>query len=456
MNAAPQRFWTLRRVVLSVAIVVLAGLGSALWIAASPGPMDFSPGPTAAAADSHAGASPTGVPPELAGASVVERGQYLARAADCEACHTAQGGARFAGGVAFRLPFGTLYSPNITPDPETGIGRWNDAEFLRAMHQGISRDGSRLYPVFPFTAYSYLTDADVLAIKAYLFNLTPVHAAPRSSSLGFPFNQRWLMSVWSALFNRHPVFSPVADRSAQWNRGAYLVEALEHCGECHTPRNLLQALDNRRKFSGAIVAGWRAPGISSDSRSGIGAWSEADLVQYLATDHADGHGSGAGPMGEVVDLSLRHLTDGDIRAIVVYVRSVAPIAGDEAPLPLPGRAPADHRQGVAADVEPRGKRIFEGACVGCHSWSGVSPVSAYATLTGARALADPEAINVIQVVLQGNAGRSALAPGFMPGFGEAYSDEEVAAVANYVIARFDARPSHITAAQVAALRRQSG
>ena len=441
---------------LVLAIVVLVGVAGCawLWFLSSAGPLDFAAA-RAGAGGANAEADPTGAPPELATASAERRGEYLARAADCAACHTAQGGARFAGGVAFRLPFGTLYSPNITPDKETGIGDWSDAQFLRALHQGIDDEGRRLYPAFPYTSYSYLTDADVLAIKAYLFTLPPVHAAPPPNTLSFPFNQRWLMSVWDGLFNHGRPFRAVAGHDARWNRGAYLVEALEHCGECHTPRNALQALDNRRKFGGSLVVGWRAYNITGDPGSGIGTWSDADLARYLSTGHAAGHGSTGGPMGEAVDLSLSHLTAGDIQSIVAYLRTVPPIASAQPAPKLPGPAPDDHRQGVTAAAEERGKHLFEGACVSCHGWSGVSRVSAYATLTGARALGDTDAVNVAQIVLSGHG----INPGdedFMPAFAAAYSDSEVAAVARYVVTRFGGRASTITAQEVAGLRRQTG
>ena len=242
--------------------------------------MAFADGPKVALADYKAG-DPTGVPASLAKASLVERGAYLAQAADCMACHTTQGGKPYAGGLGFKLPFGTLYSTNITPDKETGIGNYSDQDFLNAVHRGIRRDGARLYPAMPFTSYTYMTDADALAIKAYLFSLPPVRAAAPANTLTFPFNQRWAMNFWSALFNPDTRFEPDTSKSPEWNRGAYLAEALAHCGECHTPRNLAFALNNRKKFAGAVTAGWRAFNIRSDKTTGIGAWRDDDLVSYL-------------------------------------------------------------------------------------------------------------------------------------------------------------------------------
>jgi len=433
--------------VITVGIVVLVGF---LWIVLGPGPTDFAGRDRVALAD-YRGADPTGVPAELANASLVQRGEYLARAADCGACHSAPGRPAYSGGFAFVLPFGTLYSTNITPDKETGIGGYSDAEFLAALRKGVRRDGSPLYPAMPFVSYSAMTDADALAIKAYFFSLLPVHAGARANALEFPFNQRWLMGAWALLFDRDRRFEPHSERSPQWNRGAYLVETMAHCGECHTPRNLFQALDNRAKFTGAVQAGWRAYNITADRDSGVGAWSDADLARYLANGHADEHGSAAGPMGEAVDKSLAHLTSGDIASMVAYLRTVPARATPDLPTPKLTPAPPSYRNGVAADFDPRGKAIFEGACVSCHSWTGVSPIIGNATLTGARAVNDPTAINIAQVVLLG-ARRTAAGGAFMPAFGQAYSNDEIAAVANYVTARFGAETSKIVAADVAKLR----
>jgi mono/diheme cytochrome c family protein len=297
---------------------------------------------------------------------VVRRGEYLARAADCEACHTAKGGTPYAGGLALVLPFGTLYSTNITPDKETGIGAYRDADFLNAVHKGIGLGDERLYPAMPYPSYTAMTDGDALAIKAYLFSLAPVHAPAPEKTLRFPFNQRWLMGAWSLLFNSDKRFEPVAERDAQWNRGAYLSEAMAHCGECHTPRNLLQALDDRKKFTGAMQAGWRAYNITTDRDSGVGAWTDDELANYLAAGHADGRGTAAGPMGEAVDKSLAHLTRNDIMAMVAYLRSVPAMATPDLPSPKPTPAPASPREGVAANIDPRGKAIFAGACASCH------------------------------------------------------------------------------------------
>jgi mono/diheme cytochrome c family protein len=442
-----------RAVIIGVAAVAAVAAAGFLWIVLGPGPTDFASGPKVALSD-YRGANPSGVPARLAQASPVERGEYLARAADCMACHTAPDGKRFAGGLAFSLPFGTLYSTNITPDKETGIGNYSDADFLNALQRGTREDGAHLYPAMPFASYTRMTVDDALAIKAYLFSLPPVDAPDRDNPLSFPFNQRALMGAWAWLFNPGKRFQANAAQTPEWNRGAYIAEALAHCGECHTPRNLFFAVDNRRKFGGALTAGWRAYDISSDSSTGVGAWREEDLVAYLSTGHAMGRGTATGPMGEAVEFSLSHLAPEDIRAVAVYLRSVPAISSTDLPATLAPPAPESHRMGVAA-ADPRGKRMFEGACASCHDWTGVSPVTPLATLTGARAVNDPSAANVVQVVISGTKHETPDGAVAMPGFGNTYSDAEIAAVANYVTARFGTKGATLTESDVADLRRQA-
>jgi mono/diheme cytochrome c family protein len=443
------RSWP-KRVALVFALLALVGLGLLAWYATRPGPLAFAGGQRVTL--EAYGAHPTGVPEDFSEQDPVARGRYLTEAADCEACHTAGEASPYAGGLAFKTPYGTLYSPNITPDKNTGIGAWSDAEFLKAMHDGVGLHGQRLYPAFPYAAYAYLTDDDVLAIKAYLFSLAPVTNVPPDADLVFPFNQRWLMAFWSALFKPKHRFEPVSDRTPEWNRGAYLSEALAHCGDCHTPRNALQALDNANKFGGTLVDGWRAYDISADSATGVGSWSEVELAQYLSAGHAKGRGTASGPMAQAVHLSFEKMTPSDIRAVVTYLRSVPAVAASDLPVAKAEPAPADPKQGVVAAIDPRGKQVFEGACASCHAWTGVSALDSRATLTGSRAVNDPTAINVAQIVLSGSKWQPSDSALAMPAFGAAYSDTEIAAVANYVTARFGATASVITAEDVRRLR----
>jgi mono/diheme cytochrome c family protein len=442
-----------RGIVVAAILIAAIALASFIWLVSTPGPMAFARGTNVSLSDYHAG-NPTGVPAALAGADQIKRGEYLARAADCLVCHTAHGGEDYAGGLAFPLPFGTLYSTNITPDKDTGIGNYSDQDFLHAVQRGVRRDGAHLYPAMPFTSYTFITDADALAIKAFLFSLAPVHATEPKNTLIFPFNQRWLMSIWSVMFSADKRFEPNATRSPEWNRGAYLAEALAHCGECHTPRNIGFALDNRRKFAGALAAGWRAFDISPDLSSGVGAWSDDELFAYLSTGHASGRGTAAGPMGEAVDESFSALSPTDVHALVAYLRSVPAVASSDLPATIAPPAPASPKLGGATS-DVLGRRVFEQACVSCHSWTGVSAISPFATIAGTRAVNDPSATNVAQIVISGTSRQTPAGVVSMPAFGPSYSDTEIAAVANYVTARFGSAPSKIGEKEVAELRNQT-
>jgi mono/diheme cytochrome c family protein len=434
-----------------IAAIVVGVIGIFAWRTFIPGPLAFARGSTVALAD-YRETNPTGVPAGLGKADIVKRGEYLAKAADCMVCHTAPGEAQYAGGLAFPLPFGTLYSTNITAEKDTGIGNYSDQDFLNAVQRGVRKDGARLYPAMPYTSYTFMTDADVLAIKAYLFSLPAVQRQNQSDTLQFPFNQRWSMIFWSLAFNPDARFEPNTSKTAEWNRGAYIAEALAHCGDCHTPRNLAFALDNRRKFAGAVAAGWRAYDITSDKGSGIGSWSDEELFAYLANGHAMGRGTASGPMGEAVDHSFSQMDPADIRALVTYLRSIPAVPSSE-PATIAPPAPASPKEGGAI-ADALGRKVFAQACVSCHSWTGVSALSPFATISGSRAVNDPTATNVAQIVISGT---RRFTPGAMsmPAFGSTYTDTEIAAVANYVTGRFGSAASKLTAKDVTELRGQT-
>jgi mono/diheme cytochrome c family protein len=435
-----------------IGIAVVAVLAIMAWIMIVPGPMAFAGGQHVALTQYQG--NPTGVPADLAATDPLARGRYLVQAADCEACHTAEGGKSFAGGRPFQTDFGTIYSPNITPDIKTGIGAWTDADFLTAVHEGRDKNGQHLYPAFPYAAYTYLTDQDVLAIKAYIFSVPPASNVAPANTLRFPYNQRGLMAIWALLYDPNKRFEPVTDRSPTWNRGAYLVESLGHCGDCHTPRTLLQALNNRDKFAGGMAEGWRAYNLSSDPTSGIGSWSQAELLQYLSTGHSMNRGSAFGPMAQAVHLSFQNLTPADLAAIAEYVRTVPPITSSDLPAPKLARSsqyPPD--ESAADDKMATGRHLFAGTCSGCHTWTGANDFVPYATLTGTRAVNDPTATNVALAILRGASPLPASgAIATMPAFGAVLNDDQIAAVSNYVIARFGAQPSSITPAEVGKLR----
>ncbi|MEA2773705.1 MAG: hypothetical protein QOD93_6667 [Acetobacteraceae bacterium] len=389
------------------------------------------------------------------GSALVAKGEYLTKAADCAACHTAPGGEPFAGGRAFRLPFGTIYSSNITPDRETGIGRWSDAEFVRAVHRGIGKNGEDLYPAFPYTAYALLSTDDVLAILAYLSTVRPVSLRNTDNTLIFPFNQRYSLRAWKLLFVPTRPWEPSAAHDAAWNRGAYLAEALAHCGECHTPRNLMFATKSSRKYAGAVVDGWKAYNITSDVATGIGAWPDAEIEQYLSSGHAPAHGSAGGGMGEAIDLSLRHLSSEDIAALTRYLRTI-PAQRSEFTAQI-DRHPATLNGATAWSPGPDrnesiGFQIFASACASCHGWDGAGQQTDHAEFLDSPAVNDPSGVNLVRAVLAGVKIGSPRGDNLMPSFAAAYSDAEIAAVSNYVIGHFGGRRGKVTAADVRAAR----
>jgi len=433
-----------RRTVLS--LVVLVALGIAAFFLLNRG--DPSPG----SAPPLVGAPTT--------ATTIARGEYLTRAADCVACHTVPGsGKDFAGGVAFVLPFGTIYSSNITPDAETGIGAWSDEDFVRAVHDGVRKDGKHLYPAFPYTSYTALSRADVLAIKAYLFSLPPVKQLERLNELSFPFNQRWAMGFWNAAFFKSKRFTSDDSKPAQWNSGAYLATALGHCPECHTPRNLAFGLKHGSELAGEAVQGWIAYNITSDSQHGIGAWTDEQIAAYLKSGHAAGRASASGPMAEVVSNSLQYLTAQDITSLVTYLRSAPAgtgrlhIAADSsAPLAASASA-ALPAQVTLRDANDPGLALFAGNCAGCHTWDGFGRQTAYADLRGVRAMADPAATNITQVILHGSNYRIGEQDIYMPAFAGGYSDAEIAALSNFVVRYFGNQAGTLTAQDIAQRRK---
>ena len=433
-----------RRIISSLVVLVVLGTAAYFWLNRGD--------PSAGSAPPLVGAPKT--------ATTIARGEYLTRAADCVACHTVPGtGNDFAGGVAFVLPFGTIYSSNITPDAETGIGAWSDEDFVRAMHDGVRKDGKRLYPAFPYTSYTGLSRADVLAIKAYLFSLPPVKQPQQSNALSFPFNQRWAMGFWNAAFFKSQRFKSDDSKPAQWNCGAYLATALGHCAECHTPRNFGFGLKHGSELAGEEVQGWMAYNITSDSQHGLGAWTEEQIGSYLKSGHAAGRASASGPMAEVVSNSLQYLTAEDVASLVNYLRSVPARTGRlhiaaDTNAPLATRASAAlPAQAALRNTSDQGLALFAGSCTGCHTWDGLGRQTVYAELRGVRALTDPDATNIIQVILHGSNYRVGERDIYMPAFAGGYTDAEIAALSNFVVRYFGSQPGVLTAKDIAQRRK---
>jgi mono/diheme cytochrome c family protein len=271
--------------------------------------------------------------PAAADEDAVERGEYLVRAGGCFSCHTAAGGQKLAGGRGLATPFGTFYSPNITPDRETGIGRWTDAQFLRALREGVRPDGANYFPVFPYPSFTGITDSDALAIKAYLFSFPAVRQLNRPHDVPFPFSWRFLQTGWKLLFFTRGPFQPAPEQSAAYNRGAYLVTALAHCGECHTPRNFLGAMWSGQRLAGTPNGpdGQLVPNITPDPGTGIGKWEKSDVVELLRTGTTPEQSKVKGAMRETIQDGLKYLSDGDLEAIADYLFAQPAIVHDVAP-----------------------------------------------------------------------------------------------------------------------------
>ena len=373
----------------------------------------------------------------------VTHGRYIATLGDCAACHTKPGGKTLAGGLALKTPLGTIYTTNITPDRDTGIGAYSFADFAHAMRLGVRPDGARLYPAMPYTAYAKMSDEDLQDLFAHLQkDVAPVSQTPPANTVGWPLNMRWPLAFWNVAFLDSAHFTPDPAKDAQWNRGAYIVEALEHCGECHTPRHVTQNLDNAQKFAGAVLQGWKAYNITSSRQSGVGAWRDGALTSYLSTGHADGRSSASGPMAEAVDNSLRYATAEDIQAIVVYLRSIAPI--DNAPA-IAQNPPAANEASPAAGL---GVQVFAGNCANCHDWNGKGVQSPYADLIGSRTVNDPDATNLTAILLAGSNAPLPVEHAFMPPFARGHGDDELAAVANFVNGFFGNGMAKVTAADI--------
>ncbi len=347
------------------------------------------------------------------------RGEYLARAADCQSCHTKAGGKPFAGGEELKTPFGSMFGANITSDPDTGIGKWTEADFDRALRSGLDDAGKPIYPAMPYANYTKLSDADLHALWTYIHAIPAVKNSPPKNTLSFPFNIRDGVFAWQALYFKPGRFQPAADKDATWNRGAYLVDALGHCDQCHTPRNLAQATEAKHELTGAQIEGWYAPDISHDPLSELKHYDIDALVHYLKTGQTFHNTKAVGPMQEVVHNSLQYLTDEDIRAMAVYLKQqrVGPVAVSVA----------------AATISPQelatGKALYENECSSCHQSNGKGTNGSVPALAGNTLVTAPEPYNIIMSMLQGYPPQGTY--GAMGSFAH-LSNEQIADIANYV------------------------
>jgi mono/diheme cytochrome c family protein len=369
--------------------------------------------------------------------AAVERGRYLANAADCGSCHTVPGSSHpFSGGRPIETPFGTLVAPNITPDRETGIGDWTDDEFDAAVRQGRRRDGARLYPAMPFSYYTRMSRQDVVDIRAYLSTIEPAHNAVRADRLPFPLNIRSTMTVWDELYFKSGEFHPDSSKSAQWNRGAYLVQGPGHCGSCHTPKGWLGADKQSKALRGYTLQGWVAPDITS-GLGALGSWSTDDIASYLKTGH-NRNAAAAGLMAEVVDLSTSKMTDDDIKAIAVYLKDVSG--------PEPKAADNPDKNVLAA-----GKAIYQDLCSSCHAADGKGIPNMFPNLSEAATVSAKDPTTVLRVILQGAQSvatdREPTGPA-MPAFGWQLGNAQIAAVATYIRTNFGKKAPAVSEGEV--------
>lgn len=373
----------------------------------------------------------------------IERGRYLVRAGDCRSCHTVDNGQPFAGGRPVPTPFGTIYSTNLTPDRDTGIGAYTGDDFYRAMHEGVDRQGKHLYPAFPYPWFTRLSRGDVAAIKAYLDTLPAVRQVNRPAELPWPMSARSVMAVWNGLYFTPGTYAYDARHDAQWNRGAYLVQGAGHCGACHTDKNFAGAADKDHPLQGGFAENVYAPNLGAGARDGLGGWSAQDVVDYLKHG-ANAHASAAGPMAEVVEQSTQYLSDADLHAIATYLKGVDG-PGEKTP------DTPDH------DAMTAGAGIYLDRCTGCHMNDGRGQAGTFPALKGNTSVQATEPDTLIEVVLDGarlpaTKGRpSALA---MPGFRQELDDAEVAQLLDYIRNSWGNRAPPVSAGDVGKLRKK--
>lgn len=369
-------------------------------------------------------------------AAAIERGRLVAAAGDCMVCHTAEGGIPNAGGLALETPFGKIYTTNITPDKETGIGTWSYAAFERAMREGIHRDGRHLYPAFPYTAFAKISDADMQSLYAYLMTREPVRNTVPATELAFPYNARPLLAGWNLLYHKNEQYQPDPAQTTLWNRGAYLVQGLGHCAACHSPRNALGAEKQGEHFlAGGFAEGWEAPALNALSRAPI-PWTEEELYRYLRTGYSPLHGVASGPMAPVIQ-SMAELPDDDVRAVAHYLSTLAPLpAADTPPALKAAQLEARSREDQRV-LSLAGENLFQGACAVCHDAREGPPLfGSRPSLALNTNLHSDHPDNTIQILLHGLDNPAMAELGYMPGFADSMNDEQLVTLLKYLRMRF--------------------
>ena len=373
----------------------------------------------------------------------IARGKALTDAGDCASCHTADPAKPFAGGKRIDTPFGGIYSPNLTPDRETGLGAWSDDDFYRALRFGVARDGSRYYPAFPYPNFTRLTRQDIVAIRGYLATLAPVRNESRAPELRWPFNYRVVMRGWNWLFFKPGIVMPDQQKSAAWNRGRYLVEGVSHCGACHTPKNMFGADKRGQAYGGGRVASMFAPRLDGAERSGLKSWSVEDITEYLQSGR-NGKSHAGELMSEVVVNSTSRMSDADVRAIAVYLKD------------LPAGAPEPKVTPPQPSQMASGQKLYNGACIACHEEDGSGSPRIYPPLPGNANLQSADALSTLRIILDGaQTVTTPRAPnkGSMPAYAAKMTDQEIADVTNYMRNAWGNAAPLVTADQVAKARR---
>ena len=366
----------------------------------------------------------------------IERGAYLARAGNCAACHTARGGAAYAGGLGIGTPFGTVFTSNLTPDVQSGIGSWSSADFWRAMHNGRSKSGRLLYPVFPYTNYTQITREDSDALLAYLKSLPVVAQANTAHAIDFPYNSQAALAVWRALFFSPGVYKREANRSAEWNRGAYLVDSLGHCNACHTARNALGASDTLNLAGGLIpIQNWYAPSLLSKLEAGVGDWPQHSIVSLLKNGINE-RASVIGPMAKVVRGSTQYLTGADLNAMATFLKALPEDSGPkEADIAVMAKTTSNTSGAVSTSTAKQGAKLYDQHCAQCHGSNGQGVANAYPALAGNRAVVMQQTANLVQIVLNGGyapATEGNPRPYGMPPFVLVLNDNDIATVLTHI------------------------
>lgn len=399
---------------------------------------------------------------------LIARGAYLAKVADCESCHTAGADHEaFAGGLPINSPFGIIYSTNITPDPITGIGQYSYEDFSRALRQGIAKNGKYLYPAMPYASFAATLDSDIEALYAYFMKgVKPVNYTPPQTKLPFPFNQRWTLMFWNAAFATQKTYKPRTDRDAQWNRGAYLVQGLGHCGACHTPRGLAfqekaYSESSSDYLSGAMVDNWYSANLTGNKASGLGRWSKAEISKFLETGHS-GHEVAFGSMVTVIENSTQHLRKEDLDAIAHYLKSLPGQKSKSSYKPY--EPPANQEQKLWTEVniginkfELPGAGLYSGFCAKCHGDNGTGEPPRIPRLGGNTMVLSDNATSIVRLVLEGGKGPLTIKgpkPKKMPSFAKKFSDREIADVLTFVRTSWGNSASPVTPREVSLLRQK--